>query len=856
MRREVVAAIAAVVVLVVAMLPAQGSPGPSNDEFLPHEPIYIGSNANFTTANGVIAGSGTPADPFVIAGWHIRADLGAAILVHNTTAAFVIRDNNLEGYDGISVRAAEGPVYIHNNKIFTRNRGIYAREADPIVWDNAVIGPNVWRGTGTGIYLEQSNGAVLNNSLSALQWGIVVDAGSYNLSGNDIHHVSGGIYAHFAVASRIEANVVTKAESEAIHVEFSQHVGVYANVVTTVGKGILLLASKDVDVRGNSVTYTTVYGVLWERTSGNFTLNVVIDGKGDGVQAWQSPVVMVNNTVQNNLGIGMHFSATGTLVEGNLLTNNGIGIAAYSWSVLHLRQNVMANNSIGLDIPYDGRQTITWMEANYVNGINVDGTVNPSQRSLFYMASNVTVNGALLDSGFSAGYYGSISAQGQLVLYDTDTATITGSTISHGAVGVGVFNSFNVVVSSSTLSSNRVGVRASSNAGITIGYGSYGNSAIPPPACVVSVKDTNITIPVDPPATIGIDIGDCFAIVTRVNVSLVDYGVKVAANGRATITGSTITSTRIGLDIAGKPGEIEVRGNALVANRIGARFASTVGLVADNHIANNTEAGVRLEAGAKLQLRGNNFTANAAGLVDTRACGGAYSCSSVNAESNVFWRNGGDGAYVQGTSTWRGDIFLQNQGTGLRTMSAATLHTVVSTDNTENGVQITGGFEIRNSAFERNGANGAHLRGSGVLRASDFRHNELAGIQLSAIYTVAVEINVSHNFDGILFDEVAETAAAIISLVDVSHLLPNPGMNGVDPLDVHRSHFIGNTRDAIRAGAAVVNATYNYWGSETGAAISIGDELGAYRNGVSPYVRTIPYYTNPQMTTTGPLFVI
>ncbi|NIP67606.1 MAG: hypothetical protein GWN76_06265, partial [candidate division Zixibacteria bacterium] len=37
----------------------------------PHDPIYIDGNEDFTPENGVVSGSGTENDPYVIEGWVI-----------------------------------------------------------------------------------------------------------------------------------------------------------------------------------------------------------------------------------------------------------------------------------------------------------------------------------------------------------------------------------------------------------------------------------------------------------------------------------------------------------------------------------------------------------------------------------------------------------------------------------------------------------------------------------------------------------------------------------------------------------------------------------------------------------------
>lgn len=62
-------------------------------ERIPHAPIIIRSDRDFTAENGVVAGSGTLADPYLIAGWDID-EIGAdhSILIEGTTRPFLISD--------------------------------------------------------------------------------------------------------------------------------------------------------------------------------------------------------------------------------------------------------------------------------------------------------------------------------------------------------------------------------------------------------------------------------------------------------------------------------------------------------------------------------------------------------------------------------------------------------------------------------------------------------------------------------------------------------------------------------------------------------------------------------------------
>jgi hypothetical protein len=62
-----------------------------------HGALTIIGNANFTAANGVIGGSGTASDPYVIANWDIDAAKSMGIYMESTDAHFIIRNCYVHG---------------------------------------------------------------------------------------------------------------------------------------------------------------------------------------------------------------------------------------------------------------------------------------------------------------------------------------------------------------------------------------------------------------------------------------------------------------------------------------------------------------------------------------------------------------------------------------------------------------------------------------------------------------------------------------------------------------------------------------------------------------------------------------
>jgi parallel beta-helix repeat protein len=99
--------------------------------YVPHAPISINGNGGFTAANGVVRGSGTPSNPFVIEGWEIASSATDAIAIRNTEAYFVIRN-----------------VYLHSRSPGSSYAdGIYFAFVANAVIEGSIIG-HEWAGMG------------------------------------------------------------------------------------------------------------------------------------------------------------------------------------------------------------------------------------------------------------------------------------------------------------------------------------------------------------------------------------------------------------------------------------------------------------------------------------------------------------------------------------------------------------------------------------------------------------------------------------------------------------------------------------------------------------------------------------
>ena len=88
---------------------------------------------NSPKKNGVVSGSGTETDPYIIKGWDIKISegIGVGIEIKNTSKCFIIKDCYIQGdsnspYNtGIYIAGKEDWAKIENVKIEYANHGIY-----------------------------------------------------------------------------------------------------------------------------------------------------------------------------------------------------------------------------------------------------------------------------------------------------------------------------------------------------------------------------------------------------------------------------------------------------------------------------------------------------------------------------------------------------------------------------------------------------------------------------------------------------------------------------------------------------------------------------------------------------------
>jgi len=144
MRRKSFLLVAAVALLLASVTLASGQPDGGIGCWVDRETIYIYGDGDFTFENGVVAGCGSPENPYIIEGWRIvaqRADFG--ISIERTTRFFLIRNCIVIGGSGAAIRLnslSNGAV--QSCQLLRSERGILLENASRVTISGNYIAEN------------------------------------------------------------------------------------------------------------------------------------------------------------------------------------------------------------------------------------------------------------------------------------------------------------------------------------------------------------------------------------------------------------------------------------------------------------------------------------------------------------------------------------------------------------------------------------------------------------------------------------------------------------------------------------------------------------------------------------------
>lgn len=308
---------------------------PSHSTFAVRGTILIDGNSEFTPSNGVVSGSGTPLDPYIIENWEINASEAIGIEIRNTNAHFSIRNVTVQhgasSYDGIRfTNLSHGSVGAAN--LSDNNFGIFLMD----VVDISVSSTSISSGF-EGIHAE----------------------GIRNSSFTDVSFQTLSLYA-------IEAHR-------------SSNVTILRATVTAQKYGIAFFDGEDVSVELSNITGfpggvgIVVYDVRRFLVAGNYVSNmgVGVDSGFSDQGTIRGNSLLRNgpapNPILDGAGILVRYASDITVLENDLEENDyGISVkASNEVSIYHNRFVGNANQGV------DDSNTINAWDGGYPTGGNV-----------------------------------------------------------------------------------------------------------------------------------------------------------------------------------------------------------------------------------------------------------------------------------------------------------------------------------------------------------------------------------------------------------------------------------------------------------------------------------------------------
>ena len=269
MRRDSRIVVLLAVLLTLSLHPLIDLPEDASAHTL-RSPIYIEGDTNFTSANGVVGGSGFWNDPFIIEGWEINASTAHGIEIRDTTAHFVIRDvfvhSGLSDYHGIILRAPNGRV-----------------ENSLIAWNRFGVVPG-W------------NTTVVGNAISNCYNGIFADSVAVvKIADNSFHQFAGdGIYVQHTGRVHISNNRGSFGRA-GVYLDTSSYAIVENNLFFNNGYGVYIKRGSLHEVRNNTIRDSAT-GIWVDSSHNTITNNSVVTSWSHGIQIQGG----INNSVHHN----------------------------------------------------------------------------------------------------------------------------------------------------------------------------------------------------------------------------------------------------------------------------------------------------------------------------------------------------------------------------------------------------------------------------------------------------------------------------------------------------------------------------------------------------------------------------
>ncbi|MFO8034854.1 MAG: NosD domain-containing protein [Candidatus Bipolaricaulota bacterium] len=320
------------------------------------EPISILSDEDFTEKNGVVAGSGTTEDPYLISGWQVQVPEGEeyGIRVEGTSRAFVI--------DECVIKGARDP----------QGAAIYFQRVEGGAVKNTIVDSSRH-----GLEIVSSRDiTVRETNLSVSGIGLKVAGASVQdfrhqidrsnlVNGKEIHY-------HFG----LEDEVLELEDSDAGHITIAGSSNVVIRGASVEeGDGLKLAFSEEVTVEEADL----------------------FNNRGTGLSVVSSPGTVVRDSerIANNADAGISlWLSDRSVVEGVGLYANHTGLKISASDRVEARGNVYAGNQVGIWVEGGAREVdiIGGLVFGGNNGVKLESSRGPRVEELAFSDLEIAVS--------------------------------------------------------------------------------------------------------------------------------------------------------------------------------------------------------------------------------------------------------------------------------------------------------------------------------------------------------------------------------------------------------------------------------------------------------------------------------
>lgn len=575
--------------------------------YVPHAPILINGDANFTAANGVTGGSGTAADPYVIEGWDINGsehDWPSPLEIQNTGAQFIIRNVSVHDFGGYS--PIEGTIDLTN---------VSNGRIENVSMANSTFGLTL-----NGVAFV----GIINNTFAGNQYNVYgQDVANATLAGNAFHE---SVYLERSEDVAIQGNHALWS----LRLQNSLRVTVLAN--GEIPGGISLSGTTAAEYASHTIAPDNFVNGLPIRYYANCA-GAVIDGisAGSVIVANCSNIRVVNlritgepNIVQDPIFLAFVHGAD---VAANAVNLSGTGIRVVSSSDVTIERNNITNTfGIAIDVfdthpvvvqnntlaAFVDRGISVWSSPYATVTGNTLSRTSSSRIPSYVLASGngieaVDTSGAVFAENRFSGLWTGIMAG------LADRMVFRGNTFDGGVIGIDFYSASNATLQANEF--QNVGLRIS---------GAGGTRPSPWDLNVTVTEDNLVNgrplryyhgcdgLNLDGTNAGQVIVADCSNVqIQRLNITLGVLGITLLLSDHATIASNWISGNTTGFP-----------SGPIVGGGITVQFSSNVAVSA-NHVTN----GITSLLSSFVTIEQNDVSAR---LVGIQVAGGNYTTIDSN----------------------------------------------------------------------------------------------------------------------------------------------------------------------------------------------------------------------------------